>query len=168
MDKTFLITMALSLILNIEDVAGAVFSLTSPAFGNGQQIPARYTCNGEDISPPLQIANVPEGTKALALIMDDPDAPKGSWIHWVMFNIPPETTTIAENFAPGIQGTTDFQEIKYSGPCPPHGKHRYYFKLYALTDTLNLGPGCTKDELLMAMEGQTLMHTELMGTYSNE
>lgn len=149
----------------MEDVSSNVFSLTSPAFRNGQSIPSRYTCDGEDISPPLQIANVPEGTKSLALIVDDPDAPRGTWTHWILFNIPPGTTTIPENSAPGIQGVNDNEEIKYGGPCPPQGRHRYYFRLYALADTLSLSPGCTLNDFLKAIEGITIMHTELMGTY---
>jgi len=144
----------------------------SEAFEEGGMIPKKYTCDGEDASPPLSWTGVPEGTEALALICDDPDAPVGTWVHWVIFNIPPDTTGLSENIPPeGVlesgarQGRNDFGNIGYGGPCPPRGTHRYYFKLYALDKKVDLEPGVTKDELLKAMEGHILAEGRLMGRY---
>jgi len=144
----------------------------SEAFEEGGMIPKKYTCDGEDASPPLSWTGVPEGTKALALICDDPDAPVGTWVHWVIFNIPPDTTGLSENIPPervlesgARQGRNDFGNIGYGGPCPPRGTHRYYFKLYALDKKVDLEPGATKDELLKAMEGHILAEGRLMGRY---
>src|SRR3989339_1723635 len=120
--------------------------LTSPAFVNNSNIPAEYTCSKNELSPQLNIANVPENTKSLALIMDDPDAPNGTWIHWVVFNIDPKTTIINKNSAPNgsVQGKNSWGNSNYGGPCPPSGTHRYFFKLYALDNTLSLGSSATK------------------------
>jgi len=144
----------------------------SEAFEEGGMIPKKYTCDGEDASPPLSWTGVPEGTEALALICDDPDAPVGTWVHWVIFNIPPDTTGLSENIPPERvlesgtrQGRNDFGNIGYGGPCPPRGTHRYYFKLYALDKKVDLEPGATKDELLKAMEGHILAEGRLMGRY---
>ena len=144
----------------------------SEAFEEGGMIPKKYTCDGEDASPPLSWTGVPEGTEALALICDDPDAPVGTWVHWVIFNIPPDTTGLSENIPPervlesgARQGRNDFGNIGYGGPCPPRGTHRYYFKLYALDKKVDLEPGVTKDELLKAMEGHVLAEGKLMGRY---
>ncbi len=144
----------------------------SEAFEEGGMIPKKYTCDGEDASPPLSWTGVPEGTEALALICDDPDAPVGTWVHWVIFNIPPDTTGLSENIPPervlesgARQGRNDFGNIGYGGPCPPRGTHRYYFKLYALDKKVDLEPGATKDELLKAMEGHILAEGRLMGRY---
>ena len=144
----------------------------SEAFEEGGMIPNKYTCDGEDASPPLSWTGVPEGTEALALICDDPDAPVGTWVHWVIFNIPPDTTGLSENIPPervlesgARQGRNDFGNIGYGGPCPPRGTHRYYFKLYALDKKVDLEPGATKDELLKAMEGHILAEGRLMGRY---
>jgi len=144
----------------------------SEAFEEGGMIPKKYTCDGEDASPPLSWTGVPEGTKALALICDDPDAPVGTWVHWVIFNIPPDTTGLSENIPPervlesgARQGRNDFGNIGYGGPCPPRGTHRYYFKLYALDKKVDLEPGATKDGLLKAMEGHILAEGRLMGRY---
>jgi len=144
----------------------------SEAFEEGGMIPKKYTCDGEDASPPLSWTGVPEGTKALALICDDPDAPVGTWVHWVIFNIPPDTIGLSENIPPervlesgARQGRNDFGNIGYGGPCPPRGTHRYYFKLYALDKKVDLEPGATKDELLKAMEGHVLAEGRLMGRY---
>ncbi len=146
--------------------------ITSTAFEEGDLIPRQYTCDGEDISPPLEWADFPEGTQSLALICDDPDAPSGTWVHWVLFNIPAGTSRLPEGF-PGEeelpdgtrQGRNDFRRIGYGGPCPPGGTHRYYFKLYALDAFLDEDPGITRDELLEAMEGHILVKSELMGRY---
>ncbi len=146
--------------------------LTSPAFDEGAVVPAEHTCEGIDSSPELQWTDVPEGVKSFALICDDPDAPNQTWIHWVAFNIPatfsglPEGTVTAD-LGGGEEGVTDFKEIGYGGPCPPygHGVHRYYFKLYALDTLLDLQRGCTKKDLLTAMEGHILDETVLMGRF---
>ncbi len=147
--------------------------LTSPAFKEGEAIPKQYGCKGVDISPPLQWSNIPEKTKTLALIVDDPDAPMGTWVHWVFFNIPTSATGLPENvptkdaLADGaVQGKNDFRNYGYGGPCPPGGTHRYFFKLYALDTALQLKAGCTKAELLKAMAGHILAEGQLMGRYS--
>jgi Raf kinase inhibitor-like YbhB/YbcL family protein len=149
--------------------------ITSSAFENEGFIPPKYTCDGSDISPPLQWEGVPEGTKSLALISDDPDAPMGTWVHWVLFNLPADTRELAENIPPdstlpngAVQGTSDFGRIGYGGPCPPSGTHRYFFRIYALDTELDLAPGATKADLLNAMEGHTLGEGRLMGKYKRQ
>lgn len=149
--------------------------LTSPAFGQGEAIPTKYTCDGEDISPPLQWQNLPDGTESLAFIMDDPDAPRGTWVHWVLYDIPAAASELPENVAPantvpggGSQGTSSFRRVGYDGPCPPGGSHRYFFKLYALDSRLDLAAGATKEQLLAAMEGHILAQGELMGAYARQ
>ena len=147
--------------------------ITSTAFSEGQPIPAKYTCQGSDISPPLKWTNAPANTKSFALIADDPDAPVGTWVHWVLYDLPATATGLAENTPksaqlPGgaRQGNNDSPGIGYEGPCPPPGKpHRYFFKLYALDTALDLKPGLTKKDLLKAMEGHILAEGQLMGTY---
>ena len=138
--------------------------LTSPAFGHNQMVPKKYTCQGEDVSPPLMIEGIPEGTKSLALIVDDPDAPMGTWVHWVVFDIP-MTANIAENSIPGKQGWNDFGKRDYGGPCPPSGTHRYFHKIYALDTVLNLQEGIKKRALEKAMAGHILDKAELIGLY---
>lgn len=147
--------------------------LTSTAFTDGGTIPQKYTCDGADVSPPLAWDNVPEGTKSFALICDDPDAPMGTWVHWVLFNLPADTRNLPEAVPPdkelpsgARQGTNDFRKIGYGGPCPPSGTHRYYFKLYALDTLLELPAGISKAQLLKAMEGHVLAEGQLMGRYS--
>ncbi len=149
------------------------FSLVSPAFAPGGLIPAQYTCDGADISPPLSWQNVPASAKSLALICDDPDAPVGIWVHWVLYDLPAEIQGLPENIPPketlengAKQGINDFRKIGYGGPCPPGGIHRYFFKIYALDDFLNLPPGATKSELLKAMKGHIMEQAELIGKYS--
>ena len=149
------------------------FSLTSPAFEEGQAIPAKYTCDGEDISPALAWNEPPSGTRSFALIMDDPDAPAGTWVHWVAYNIPadvrglPEAVPIAESLSDGgLHGKNTSRDLGYGGPCPPSGTHRYYFKLYALDIMLDNEAGLDKNELLSLMEGHILAQCQLMGTYS--
>jgi Raf kinase inhibitor-like YbhB/YbcL family protein len=146
--------------------------VTSLAFDNEGMIPAKYTCDGEDISPPLKWDAVPQGTKSIALISDDPDAPMGTWVHWVLFNLPADTKELKENIPPdkslpngARQGTSDFGRIGYGGPCPPGGTHRYFFKIYALDAELNLQAGARKRDLLKAMEGHILGQGQLMGKY---
>lgn len=146
--------------------------INSTAFKEGGMIPKRYTCDGEDISPPLSWDSVPEGTKSLALICEDPDAPRGTWVHWVIFNIPADTRGLNENIPPqktlpsgARQGRNGFGRIGYGGPCPPSGTHRYYFKLYALDTVIDLKPGATKAELLKVMDGHIIAEGQLMGRY---
>jgi len=151
--------------------------VTSSVFAEGGLIPAKYTCDGQDISPPLEWEAVPEGTKSIALISDDPDAPMGTWVHWVLFNLPAETRKLEENIPPdktlpngARQGTTGFERIGYGGPCPPppSGTHRYFFKIYALDTKLDLAAGARKRELLKAMEGHILGQGQLIGKYKRK
>jgi Raf kinase inhibitor-like YbhB/YbcL family protein len=146
--------------------------VTSSAFQQGEMIPKKYTCDGENISPPVSWEGVPQQTKTVALIADDPDAPAKVWVHWVVFDLPAAVNSLPENIAAqesisggGKQGVNDSHKIGYSGPCPPSGTHRYYFKLYALSSELGLGSQVTKDQLLKAMEGKLLAQGELMGIY---
>ena len=149
------------------------FTISSPAFPNGGPIAARYTCDGDDISPALAWSEVPAAAQSLALIADDPDAPAGTWTHWLLWNIPARATFLAEN-APKVevldngarQGVNDFRRIGYGGPCPPPGKpHRYFFRLYALDVRLDLKPGASRGELERAMAPHILAQTQWMGTY---
>ncbi len=155
-----------------EEIAGepaTAFQLTSDAFAAGDPIPARYTCSAEDISPPLQWTPPPAGTQSLALIMDDPDAPAGAWVHWVLFNLPPDTGRLPEQAAPpagSVAGNNSWGRAGYGGPCPPAGAHRYFFKLYALDAAPALPPGATKAQVINALKGHILAQTELMGTYA--
>lgn len=144
------------------------FTLTSTAFGPGQAIPVKYTCDGEDIAPPLHWNDPPAGTQGFALIMDDPDAPVGVWDHWILFNIPAVLAELPEQArlpAGCREGQNSWKRTGYGGPCPPGGTHRYFFKLYALDAQLNLPDGATKKQLLDAMTGHVLGQAELMGTY---
>ena len=144
-----------------------VFSVSSPVFEDGKDIPKKYSCKGEDINPPLKINNLPEGTVSLALIMDDPDAPNGTWVHWVLFNIP-VTNEIKENSVPegSVQGVNSWGKNNYGGPCPPSGTHRYFFRVYALDTKLNLGSSADKSAVLSAMEGHIIKKAELVGLSS--
>ncbi len=153
--------------------SGMLIRLTSPAFQSGATIPKEYTGDGDDKSPPLQWSEPPSGTRSLALICDDPDAPKGPWVHWVLFNLPAETRELEEGLPTtetlgngAKQGKNDFGKIGYGGPAPPKGKpHRYFFKLYALDRTVNLSPGATKGEVVNAMKGHIRAEGELVGKY---
>ena len=138
-------------------------------------IPAKYTCDGADISPPLQWNAAHEGTESIALISDDPDAPVGTWVHWVLFNLTADTTELAENIPPdktlangARQGVSDFGRIGYGGPCPPSGTHRYFFKIYALDTKIDLPAGANKRDLLKAMEGHILSQGQLIGKYKRQ
>ena len=149
--------------------------LLSPAFEDGGMIPKLYTCDAENISPPLEWSGVPEEAVSLALIVDDPDAPMGTWVHWVLYNLPAPISTLRERTPPeaklaigALQGKTDFDRIGYGGPCPPAGTHRYFFKLYALDTSLSLDPGVRKKELLKAMEGHILSEGRLVGRYQRQ
>ena len=154
-------------------------SLSSAAFKEGAAIPPKYTCDGADVSPPLSWDGAPAGTKSFALIVDDPDAPAGTWVHWVLVNVPGNAITLAENIpkmetlkkelSGAVQGKNDFRRIGYGGPCPPPGPaHRYFFQLYALDAPLQAKPGVTKQELEAAMQGHVLMMAQLMGTYTRQ
>lgn len=154
------------------------FKLTSGAFEEGGRIPTRFTCDGPDVSPALAWSDAPADTKALALICDDPDAPRGTWVHWVLYDVPVGITTLpegvpAEEVLPDLgrakQGRNDFGRIGYGGPCPPPGKpHRYFFKLYALDAALRLEAGATKADVERAMQGHVLGNAQLMGTYGRK
>ena len=146
--------------------------ITSSAFSEGEMIPVRHTCDGPDVSPDVSWSGVPKTAKSLALICDDPDAPMGTWVHWVLFNIPadaaglpaeiPSSATLANG---ARHGTNDFRRLGYGGPCPPGGTHRYFFKLYALDTELDLKSGITKARLVEAMQGHILAEAQLMGKY---
>ncbi len=150
--------------------------IKSSAFQNGGQIPQKYTCDGEDISPELSWTGAPSGTKSFALISDDPDAPGKTWVHWVIFDIPASLTNLAEAVSKTAvlengakQGTTDFGTVGYGGPCPPPGKpHRYFFKLYALDQLLDLEPEITKNDLLTSIKSHVLDQAELVGLYGRQ
>jgi hypothetical protein len=155
-----------------ETTGGKTMSITvtSPAFEPGGMIPAKHTCDGANVSPPLAWTGVPTGAKSIALICDDPDAPRGTWVHWVLYDLAPDSGGLPANAAPdkpppggAKQGTNDFRRTGYGGPCPPSGTHRYFFKVYALDTMLSLAAGATKPDLLKAMEGHVLAQGELMG-----
>ena len=146
--------------------------IKSTAFKQGARIPSKHTCDGMDVSPPLGWGNAPAGTKNFALICDDPDAPMGTWVHWVIYDIPASTANLPEKVPPlkeltngAKQGMNDFRAIGYGGPCPPSGEHRYFFKLYALDAPTGLKPGANKSQLLDAMKGHILGEVELVGKY---
>lgn len=142
--------------------------LLSPAFKSGSTIPTRFTCQGENINPELHISGVPKEARSLALIMDDPDAPEGNWVHWLMWNVSPETDKIMPNSVPTNSklGITSFEREGYRGPCPPSGLHRYFFKLYALNQTLELNSGAKVTDLEQMMNGHIISSTELVGIYT--
>ena len=157
-----------------EEVAALGIEVTSSTFKEGASIPVKHTCDGENTSPPLNWSGVPQDARSIALISDDPDAPGGTWVHWVLYGLPPDVKELTEGvpktdeLASGArQGTTDFMRTGYGGPCPPagHGVHRYYFKVYALDTSLGLDAGATKRDLLSAMKGHILAEGQLMGTY---
>ena len=152
--------------VNAEDYKSeeANMRLTSPEFNNNGLIPKKFTCEGEDINPAFIIEEIPAGAKSLALIVDDPDAPMGTWVHWVVYNIP-VISRIDEDSIPGEQGINDSGRRDYHGPCPPSGTHRYFFKIYALGAELNLRAGLNKQELEKAMQGHILENAELVGPY---
>jgi hypothetical protein len=154
-------------------------TLTSPAFVAGGEIPERFTCEGKDLSPALAWTGVPEAAKSLVLIVDDPDAPdpkapKMTWVHWVLYNLPPATKGLEEAVPPGAlppgtrEGTNDWKHTGYGGPCPPIGRHRYFHKLYALDATLPDLGAATKAQVEAAMKGHVLAQAELMGTYQKK
>jgi hypothetical protein len=155
------------------------FKIKSPAFADGDSMPVKFTCDGDDVSPKLEWSGAPEGTQSLAFICDDPDAPMGVWVHWVLFNLSPKATKLEGNYAPAkggnpddeiygsmIDGINDFRRLGYNGPCPPKGPaHRYFFKLYALDTMLNLKTGASKGDVEKAMSGHILAKAEMIGKY---
>jgi len=153
--------------------AAMAFTVKSPAFSPGAEIPKQFTCSGADISPALEWSGAPAKIAGFALIMDDPDAPAGTWVHWVLWNVPSSVHSLPQDVAKrgklddgSQQGPNDFRKIGYNGPCPPPGKpHRYFFRLYALDATLNLAPGATRQELDVAMKGHIVGEAEYMGTF---
>ncbi len=144
--------------------------IQSLAFSNNQPIPPKYTCDGENVNPPLRFNDVPDVTESLVLIVDDPDAPAGTWVHWVVWNIPPAAHEILENSVPegAIEGITDFGKPGYGGPCPPSGSHRYFFKLYALDTVLALSSSADVKDVELAMEGHILGEAQLIGLYQRQ
>ncbi len=154
------------------DKAPNSLTVTSPTFKQGAMIPAKYTCDGDGISPPLAWSGAPEKTTTFALIVDDPDAPRGTFVHWVLFNIPASVTKLAEHFPPSqtfpngmVSGTNDAGTFGYTPPSPPSGTHRYFFKVYALDSTISLAAGATKAQLVEAMNGHILASGQLIGRY---
>jgi len=157
----------------VPDVAGVYLTVESSAFRAGEDIPVRYTCDGDDVSPPLSWSEPPAGTQSFALVCDDPDAPVGTWTHWVLFNLPATARSLPEGIPPhevvegaGVHGSNSWRRVGYGGPCPPGGAaHRYQFKLLALDITLDLPAGASKEDLERAMEGHILAEGQLMGRY---
>lgn len=151
-----------------EDIDGPItMALTSPSFNEGESIPVKFSCDGDDISPELDWFGTPEGTVSMALIMDDPDAPVGTWVHWVLYNLPMDLSGLREGMTGvGQDGTNSWNTTGYGGPCPPSGTHRYFFKLYALDTNLDLETGADKGALEEAMEGHIIGQAELKGTFS--
>ncbi len=148
----------------------STLKITSPVFKHNDRIPSKFTCDGADINPPLLVENVPAGTQSLSLIVDDPDAPRGTWVHWVVWNIAPDTKEIKEHTVPSgaQQGVNDFRKTSYGGPCPPSGTHRYFFKLYALDVKLNIDRNTNKAGLEKAMSGHILGQAEMIGLYARK
>ncbi len=160
----------LSYSIGTEAADMSTLKISSPAFKHNEHIPAKYTCDGSDVNPNIKIGDIPPGTKSLALIVDDPDAPRGTWVHWVVWNISPDTNEIKENSVPpgASQGMNDFRKLEYGGPCPPSGTHRYFFKLYALDTILSLAKDATKATLERSMHGHILAQVELIGLYKRK
>src|SRR5437762_10538894 len=165
---SFILSIFFGTILNT--YAASSISVTTSACQAGGDIPAKFTCNGANVSPELKINGVPSEAKSLVLIVDDPDAPRGLFTHWIVWNIDPKTTQVAENSAPAgaVQGTSDFGKRNYGGPCPPSGTHRYFFKIFALDTKLDLKPSARRAELDAAMRGHILAQGELMARYSHK
>lgn len=155
--------------ISFPEVSG-LMEIKSSAFEHNGDIPKKYTCDGENINPPLTISDVPGGAQSLVLVVEDPDAPGGTFTHWTVWNISPQTTEISEGDVPegAVEGKTDFGKIGYGGPCPPSGTHRYLFMIYALDTTFDLARGAAKPELIRVMEGHVLGSTELIGLYRRQ
>ena len=166
-NKTCIIILAtiLTSLTGLEQTKGGeTMELKSSEFKDNQFIPAKFSCEGKDINPALIIGDIPQEAKSLALIIDDPDAPMGTWVHWVVFDIPP-VSRIEENSIPGRQGVNSAGGRNYHGPCPPFGVHHYFFKIYALDTVLNLKEGISKEQLEKAMQGHILANAQLVGLY---
>jgi len=151
----------------------ALLAVASPSFADGGLIPVRHTCDGRDVSPELRISGVPAGAASLAILCDDPDAPGGDWVHWLVFNLPPDTRNVAEGVGlgdlhagGGVPGANSWGKLTYGGPCPPSGSHRYFFKIYALSVKLDLPSGASKARFLEAIHGRVLAEGHLMGRYA--
>ncbi|MFW6282465.1 MAG: YbhB/YbcL family Raf kinase inhibitor-like protein [Minisyncoccales bacterium] len=140
--------------------------ISTPAYGEGELIPSKYTCDGENVSPELKIENIPVGADTFVLIFDDPDAPNGTFTHWVVFNIPAQINSVAEGAIPGVEGENDFKRTNYSGPCPPSGTHRYFFRLYAIEGQINLEKGVSRKQIEDEMHDKILASASYMGKYS--
>lgn len=168
--KPFCFALAIFVAMTARLNAGSSISLTSSAFQAAGDIPARFTCNGANESPELKISGVPSEAKSLVLIVDDPDAPRGLFTHWIVWNIDPKTTDIAGNTAPagGVQGTNDFGKRNYDGPCPPSGTHRYFFRIFALDTKVDLRSTAHRPDLDAAMKGHVTAQGELMGRYAHK
>ena len=167
-----ILSMAFPVVVHAEGSMAQRIDVRSAAFGEGKSIPSDFTCDGADMSPPIEWSGIPAEAKSLAVIADDPDAPSGDWVHWLVYDLPPSLTQFATGIpvggrlsGGGAQGRNDFGTFGYGGPCPPKGMHRYFFKIYALDAMLHLKPGVTKKELLKAMQGHVLAEGQLMGTY---
>lgn len=152
----------------METITDIIINVTSPVFKEGQEIPSRYTCDGENINPPILFNNVPESAISLVIIMEDPDAPNGTFDHWLVWNISANINQVTEDFVPGVEGKNSFGEYRYGGPCPPGGPHRYFFNVYALDIPLDLPIETKKKELKKAMEGHVLAEGHLMGRYTKK
>ena len=165
---SFTLVIFVGTILNIN--AASSVSVATSAFQAGGDIPAKFTCNGANVNPALKINGVPNEAKSIVLIVDDPDAPRGLFTHWILWNIDPKTTDIGENSVPagGVQGTNDFGKRNYGGPCPPSGTHRYFFKIFALDMKLDLKPGARRADLDAAMKSHILAQGELMARYAHK
>jgi Raf kinase inhibitor-like YbhB/YbcL family protein len=144
--------------------------ISSPAFENGGEIPKKYTCDGANVNPPLKVENVPPNTKSLALVFDDIDAPRGTYVHWILWNIDPGVKELKENSVPerAVQGVNDFEKRHYGGPCPPGRAHKYIFRIYALDTLLNLNPNGTKKDLEKVMEGHMISRAQLTGLFKRK
>lgn len=153
--------------MNLSEWTSEKLQVTSIAFKADDSIPAKYTCEGADINPPLGIGGIPPNTRSLVLIVDDPDAPRGTWLHWLVWNIP-VGPLIKEGDVPGIEGMNDFGRTNYGGPCPPSGSHRYFFRLFALDNLLDLARGSSRSQLEQAMKGHIVAYGELMGRYKKK
>lgn len=159
-----IVIFALFIFLSVSFAEGGVMRISSPEFENNQVMPKRLSCQGDDVNPLLIIDGIPKETKSLALIVDDPDAPSGIWVHWLVYDMP-VVSRIEENSIPGKQGINSASQKNYHGPCPPSGTHRYFFKIFALDKILNLNEGLTKEELEQAIDGHILDKAELLGLY---
>jgi Raf kinase inhibitor-like YbhB/YbcL family protein len=167
LNTTCVVILIIGIFSYAQETGGAKMKIKSPAFENNKMIPSDYTCDGRDVNPALSLEDLPANAKSLALIVDDPDAPGGMWVHWVVFDIP-ITSAIKENSIPGKQGINDFRKQNYGGPCPPFGTHRYFFKIYALDKELGLNEDVSKKDLEKAMLGHVLSKAELIGLYKRK